>query len=459
MYVKVDRNDLIGGISTAMRAVGSGKITPISACLLFEVAADGVKLTSNNLEMSIETATITATPTMEQEPGKVAIDARMFSDIVRNMPDGDIEICADDKNLVLIKSGKSEFKVLGMNAEEFPAIQEITPTGSFMINCSSLRGMIKQTIFCVSGDTSKPVFTGALMRVSSNKPTEGASEAGEVVAGQADEHNGIVEMCTLDGFRVSHIQFPTNYEDDDFSIVIPSRTLANIEKLLPNTKDARATIYFDNRKVWFFIDGHRIMSSLIDGDFFNYTTAFSREASSKAVVSRSELLGALERSTLIGERKDPVTLSITSDEMAISSRTEVGTMFEEIVVDGEGDNLTISFNPRYLVDFLKVTTTEYVEMDFAGNLSPCIIRPFGEDENQGKKKAPKVVKKDNTDDSSNEAENAKQDEVARGESKYLVLPLRLSGGAAVTKSNSKADTSAKSASKASTGDDSEQRAA
>jgi len=464
MFVKVERKNLLDSINTASKAVGVGKTQPIVSCLLMEVGDDGVKLTSNNLEMSIETATIPAIPSMEQIAGKIAIDARMFSDIVRSLPEGEIEISSNDKLITLIKSGKSEFKVLGMNPEDFPSIKEITPTGSFMIDCSALHNMIRKTIFCVSQDTSKPVLTGALMKVSGGRSTDGGdSEANEVAtetsaghpiatsegqtAGEPVEQSseqtnepigGIVEMCTVDGFRVSHIQSPTDYDGDDFTIVIPGRTLAEIGKMLSTAKDSRASIYFDNRKVWFFFDGIKVMSSLIDGEFINYTNFFSVESTSRVRVDRIEFLGAIERATLLGERKPPIVLDIGDYAMSISARTELGSMNEEVVIESQGQGMAISFNPRFLADFLKVTSTEYVDMNFSGKLSPCIIHPVNDDLDIDTADA---IANDSTnvEADSEKTKKAKSDKRSKdiAENKYLLLPLRLNGAAAATKSGPK----------------------
>jgi len=397
MFVKIEKNELLNGISTAMRAVSFSKNQPILGCLLMEVSNDGVKLIGNNLEMSIETAKIATNPSMDQVAGKIALDAKVFSDIVRSLPDGEIQISTDAKHLVVIKSGKSEFKILGVNPKDFPEIKNITPAGSFVIENATLRDMIRKTIFCVSQDNAKPVLMGALVRVSGGQSIEGADEQADDVSDEksAKQLGGIVEMCTVDGFRISHIQSKIDYDGNDISIIIPGKTLSEISKMLPTAKNSKVTVYFDNKRIWLFFEGTKVMSRLIDGEFINFENMFGIESTSLARVDRAELLSAIERATLIGERKTPVVLNVDDSFIYISSRTEMGSMDEEVAIDSQGAKIIICFNPTYLADFLKSTNADQVEMSFASPLSPCIIRPVDDDN-----------------------------------SKYLVLPLRINNATA-----------------------------
>ena len=358
MFVRIEKADLLAGISTAMRAVGTGQSQPILSCFLMDAGEDGVQLTSNNLEMSIQTSTIPCNPSMDQVAGQVALEARVFADIIKSLPSGEVEISVDDKYHTTIKSGKSKFSIPGLDPKDFPINSDIEPVGSFTIDSALFRNMVRQTIFCVAQDFTKLVLTGELFKVS---------------AGQ-------IELCAVDGFRIAFSQGKTDYDGEDFSIVIPGKTLSEIAKLLPTGKDAKITMSFDDKKIWFGFEGAKVMSRLLDGAFVDYGRMLAVNNENCIIVNRVDLLGALERATLIGERKTPVNLDIADGSMKISSRTELGKMDEEISVECMGDKLAICFNPGFLMDTLKAITADKVEMSFSGQVKPCIIRAEGDED-------------------------------------------------------------------------------
>ena len=391
MFVRIEKLDLLDGITTAIRATGLGQNQPILKCLLMEVSDMGVRITGNNLDLSIQTKPIPVIASMDKVNGKIALDARVLEGIAKALPVGEVTISADDKHLVVIRggNGKSEFKLVGSNPEEFPAIDETgKPAGSFSINSGILRRMIRQTIFCTSKDTTKPVLMGAYVKAS----------------------NGKVEMCAVDGFRIAHVHHATDYDGDDFNVVIPYKTLVELVRFLPAEKVVKsakptktagnadtnpthteaapadtatiATMYFNDKKVRFFIEGTKIMSSLISGEFINYENMFTSSqgtADDAVKVNRAELLGAIERATLIGERKHPISLVLNGNILRIASRTALGSMDEDVAIESNGKEMAIGFNPVYLVEYLKAVGGEQVEMSFTGSLKPSTMRAVGDE--------------------------------------------------------------------------------
>lgn len=369
MNLSVNKSDLLNSISTAIRATTTSTTQPIFACLLLTANEDGIQLTGNNLELCIQTNPIPVEAL--GEPGSVALDAKLFHEIVKKLPDGDVKIVVDEKNIAVIKSGKREFKIFGENAEEFPAMLEVQSKNRFTTKAAVLRNMIRQTLFTVSLDMSKPAMTGELMEVADGK----------------------INLVACDGFRIAYRYGDTETDGDSFKVVVPGKTLREIMRLLPPHEDSEIVMHFTERKILFELDNCRISSQLIEGQFIDYQKPLNVETKTTAKLNRAEFLSSLECAQLIAfenNKKTPVKLVIADDIITITANAERGTLHEETQASIEGDNLTIAFNPRLLIDALKVIDDNEVQIHFSGDKSPCVICPIDE-----------------------------------GNYKYLVLPLRL----------------------------------
>jgi len=352
MFVRIEKSELQNGINMVLRAVGSTLTQPILSCLLFEITDNGVRLTGNNLELCIQTAIIPANPGLDLVEGKVALDAKLLSGVINSLPVGEIEIEVNENFFATIKSGKSKFNIAGLSPENFPDVDSFTPTESFTISSKILRDMVRQTIFCTSQDTSKMVLCGEYIRVSKNR----------------------IEMCAIDGFRIAHSEMEIEYDNDGFNMVIPSKTLHEMTRLLPANKDIEVTMSFNNRRVWLSFEDAKVYSQLIEGNFPDYDKTFAVAQTLSAKINRLDLLGGIERASLIGDRRTHVKLELEGGSMKISSNTQLGSMNEELDIETDGGNLAIGFNPVYIMDALKAIGDDQIEMSFSGQLSPCIIR-------------------------------------------------------------------------------------
>jgi len=364
-----DKNLLVDGINTVSRAVTGRASQPILECCLLYAADSGFRLTANDMEMAIETKSIEAEVI---ESGAVALDSRVFFDIVRRLPGDNVEIYADDKNLTVIKSGKSEFKVLGMAAEEFPALPEVEKEQSYNLPSAELKDMIRQTIFSVSQDVSKPVLCGELLEVDDK----------------------CAKLVSVDGFRISLRKHDYENNGADVKVVIPGKTLSEIGKILPADEESTTSFYVTQKHILFDLENCIVVSRLLDGEFIKYDNMFTKETETFVNIDRRDLLNCIERATLISRdsKKSPVKLKLTEGRLEVTSNTEMGASYEEIGVEQDGPDLEIAFNPRYLTDVLKVLDYERISMEFSGALSPCVIKVEGSEDY-----------------------------------KYLILPLRLRG--------------------------------
>jgi len=193
MFVRIEKVDLLNGINMAMRAVGGTSLTqPILKCMLFETVGEGVRLTGNNIDLCIQTALIPANPSVDRVDGAVALEARLFANVVESLPAGEIEISVNENLVTTLKCGKSKFDIAGLNPEIFPSINDFTPTESFTIGSKILRDMIRQTLFCVSQDKNRIALSGENIRVS----------------------DGRMEVCAADGYRMALSQADVAYSGE-----------------------------------------------------------------------------------------------------------------------------------------------------------------------------------------------------------------------------------------------------
>jgi len=351
MKFTCDKNVLINNINIVSKAVSSRTTLPILECILLCADKNGLKMTSNDLEMGIETSYMEAEVITE---GIIAIEARLFSEIIKRLPDNSwVIIETMEDNLVLIKCGKSEFKIMGLSGEEFPVIPNVERNNEYKINAPMLRDMIRQTIFAVSMDESKPVLTGELFEIDENS----------------------LKLVAVDGFRVAFRSLTLDSDNPDISVVVPGKTLNEISKILPTDDEATVSVCFTDKHMLIQMDECIVVSRLLDGEFLKYRQILEADTSTSVKIDPAEFLKSLERASLISKetKKNPVKLDIERDIIKISSNTETGTSYDELAVETEGEGLSIAFNPKYLIDALKSIDEEATYMHFTTALSPCII--------------------------------------------------------------------------------------
>lgn len=357
MIIKCNKEILLNNINIVLKSVASRTTLPILECILLIADKEGFRLLSNDLELGIETSNIDSEIL---EKGSVALEAKIFYDIIKNMPEEEILIQCDEKNVTTIKSGKTEFKILGLNGEEFPKINLIEKEQKYTILSHTLKNMIKQTKFSVSTDESKPTLTGELIEIK----------------------NGNFNIVAIDGFRVSFRKVTLN-SNENIEAIVPAKTLNEIIKILPDKEDSFVNIYFNENNIMFELDSCIIVSRLLEGEFIKYEQIFTNDYNTKIEINKTNFLNSLERASLISKdnKKIPVKLEIKKAEtLIITSNTEFGTSYDEIKIDMEGEELTIGFNPRYFIEALKVIEDEIITIQFISPLSPCIIKSIEKDD-------------------------------------------------------------------------------
>ena len=353
MHIVCSKEKLIKNTNLALRAVSQRTTLPILECILLE-ANTLFKITGNDLEMAVETSPIEATII---EEGSTAINAKIFFDIIRKLPDEDIIIKVEKERTVYIKSGKVEFKIMAHSPDEFPTLPAIEKLKSYAVNSKNLKNMIRQTIFSVSNSDDKPQLTGGLLEIEDNNLT----------------------IVAVDSFRISLRKEELIEKGENLSVIVPGKTLNEVSKILPN--DENINLYFDEKHIIFEMKEGFIVSRLLEGEFLRYKQVLEQEHSTSIFVNQKDILNSLERSTLITSdlKRNPVTLSIDKNKMIITSQAETGNLYDELEIQVQGKPLEISFNPKYLIDAIKVIELETIKILFNTNKSPCIIMASGVD--------------------------------------------------------------------------------
>lgn len=356
MRIECSKNLLIQGINIVMKAVNNKTTLPILECILLIADRDGFRLMSNDLELSIETANIDCDVF---DLGKVAVDARIFSNIIKSMSGDMISIETDDSFLTVIKSDRSEFKIPGQDGAEFPMPPVIEKEKSLSIKNNEFKNMIKKTVFSVSTEAIRPVLTGEFMEIEGK----------------------YLNVVAIDGHRISHRRTILDNFDDYVEFVVPAKTLNEITRI-GSDNDNLINIYFNDRHIVFKMEECTIVSRLLEGEYLDYKANFKTEFKTIIKVNRDMLLSSLERSLLISKdnKSTPVKISVENDTMNINAVTELGQVFDEIPVHSEGENIVIYFNPKYLIDIVRAVDEEEVSMYFIGGpLAPCIIKNDNDD--------------------------------------------------------------------------------
>ncbi len=355
MKFKCQQNILSNAINMVSKAVSSKTTLPILSGLFFEATNGSLKLIGNDLSLSIET-TVEATII---ETGSIVIPARLFSELIRKLPNEEITFNINENHVVEITCGDSNFKIVGLPGNEYPELPNMDQENSFLIDKELFANMIRQTSFAISQDESRPILTGALLEIE----------------------NGKFNMVAIDGFRMA-IKKAIIKTDLNKKAVVPGRTLNEINKLLSqNDSKGDLRISFDDKQVLFSTGDLKVYSRLLAGEFINYNQILPTEHKSVAITSTDSFLTAIDRSFLMARENKNVAIKfeVKDDFIKITSNSEMGSSVEKVHIKLEGQDLEIGFNPKYLIDALKIVDSEDIKIEFVNNVSPCIIKPMDND--------------------------------------------------------------------------------
>ena len=317
---------------------------------LIDASANEIKLTANDMELGIET--VIEGEIIER--GIIALDAKFFSEIVRKLPDNEVVIESDDSFQTIITCEKAKFTIAGKSGEDFSYLPYIEKNESISISQFTLKDVVRQTIFSIADNDTNKLMTGELFEINENR----------------------LRVVSLDGHRISirNIELKENYSP--LKVVVPGKTLQEISKILTGEAEDMVDIYFADNHILFEFDQTKVVSRLIEGEYFHIDQMLSSDYDTKVKVNKREFLSCIDRATLLireGDKK-PIILNIQDGSLQLKINSFAGSMNEELEIDKEGKDLLIGFNPRFFIDALRAIDEEEVTLYMVNPKAPCFIK-------------------------------------------------------------------------------------
>ena len=341
---------LSNAVAVTSRAVAAKSSIPAMEGILVE-AGDKLRLTGYNLETGIQ-ATV---PAEIKETGSLVLSARLFGEIVRKMPD-DIVVFSSNGYLVNIKCGLSEFNIVGTDPEEFPELPNVDGQNGLTLSQPTMRSMISQTLFAVSTNESRPIHTGSLFDVAETEMT----------------------VVSVDGYRLALRRETVQREagkGGSFTFVVPGAALSEVEKICSG--EGNITITQGHRHIIFQAGDIMLVCRRLEGEFLPYKNAIPRNNTIKVEVETRALAASIDRvSLIISEKlKSPLRCVFGDGMVSITTKTAIGDAADRCPIKGDGENLEIGFNNKYLMDALKNAPADKLRLEFTSGVAPCVILP------------------------------------------------------------------------------------
>lgn len=350
MKIICSKSELLKKISIVIKAVPAKTTMPVLECILIRAEGGEIRFTANDMELGIETVV----EGVILEVGQAALEAKLFSDIVRKLPEADVSIEADAAGKAVISCEKAIFRITGRDADEFSAIPVVEKEHPVTVSQFSLREAIQQTIFSIAPNDTNKMMAGELFEIEGDR----------------------WKIVSLDGHRISIRQITLRESYDPVKVIVPGKTLGEIAKILTGDAQDDVFMYFTKNHVMFEFDKTTVVSRLIEGNYFRIDQMLTTDYLTKVMISKRELLDCIDRATLLVKESDkkPIIMDIKEDSMELKIDSQIGSMDEEIAIEKEGRDMMIGFNPRYLIDALRVIDDETVGLYFVNTKAPCFIR-------------------------------------------------------------------------------------
>ena len=350
MKLICSKSNLLHGVNIVSKAVPTRTTMAILECILIDASANEIKLTANDMELGIETKIEGEIA----ERGVIALDAKIFSEIVRKLPDSDVTIETDASFKTTITCEKAKFNIVGKSGDDFSYIPYIERNEPIVMSQFTLKEVIRQTIFSIADNDNNKLMTGELFEIEEND----------------------LMVVSLDGHRISirNIELKNNYSHK--KVVVPGKTLQEVSKILPGSAEDEVSIFLTDNHIVFEFENTTVVSRLIEGEYFKIEQMLSSDYETKVKINKRELLDCIDRATLLvkeGDKK-PIIMNITDDAMELKINSFIGSMNEDIDIAKEGKDILIGFNPKFFIDALRVIDEEEVTLYMVNPKAPCFIK-------------------------------------------------------------------------------------
>ena len=354
MKLVCSKSKLLSGVQIVSKAVPNKTTMSILECILIDATGNEIKLIANDMELGIET--IIEGEIVER--GQIALDAKIFLEIMRKLPDNDVTIVTDSSYKTNITCEKAKFTIIGKSGEDFSYLPSIERIDSIVISQFTLKEVVRQTIFSIADNDNNKLMTGELFEINGDT----------------------LKVVSLDGHRISirKIELKDNYPSR--KVVVPGKTFNEVSEILSGDADKDVSIFFTGKHIVFEFDNTTVVSRLIEGEYFKIDQMLSSDYETKVTINKKELLECIDRATLLvkeGDKK-PIIINITDGMMELKINSTVGSMNEEIDITKQGKDLMIGFNPKFMIDALKVIDDEEIDMYLVNPKAPCFIRDVKE---------------------------------------------------------------------------------
>ncbi len=351
MKFSCEKSLLQSAISTASRTAAVKSAIPALEGLLIEAMSDKISITGYDLKTGIKTSI----PADIAETGNIVVNSRLFGEIIRKLADDVVNIDVDENLMVRISCGMSEFNIIGISAEDYPDLPSVDYQNAVFIAESTLKGMISQTIFAVSDNEARPIHTGALFEIDSDSLT----------------------MVAVDGYRLAlRKESISSAETDIKSFVVPGTALSEVEKIAGDG-DEVIKITVGSKHIMFVIGTTVLITRRLEGEFLNYRNTIPQTSKYEISADRRDIITAVDRvSLIISDRvRTPVRFTFGLNNLKVRTATPLGRANDECAVQGDGEELEIGFNSKYILDALKAAPADKIKINLSSGVSPCIIVP------------------------------------------------------------------------------------
>lgn len=350
MKIKCQKTDLLNSVNIALKAVSTKTSMAILECLVIDASDLGIKIVSNDMELGIETFVKGDI----YENGAVAINAKVFSEIVRKLPDNEVTIETNEVFTTYIQCEKAKFNIVGNSSEEFPYLPKIEKNDAVILSQYTLKEIIRQTVFSISDNENNKIMTGELFDI---KDTQ-------------------LKVVSLDGHRISIRSIELNNSYPETKVIVPGKTLNEVSKILSGEISDEVRLYITEKHILFEFGETVVLSRLIEGEYFKIDQMLSSDYDTRLTINKKEFLSCIDRATLLVKEseKKPIIINITDHNLELKINSTIGSMDEQIDIRKEGKDILIGFNPKFLMDALRVIDDEEVDIYFINPKAPCFIK-------------------------------------------------------------------------------------
>lgn len=349
MKFAVTKEALLDGLQRIQNVVSTRSTLPVLTNALLETTETGLRLTTTDLEVAVRCEIVAQV----EKPGATTLPARRLAAIVRELPASEITIETDSKNISTLRCGSSFFKIFGLAKEEFPVFPSFQDAKTHSIKQSELKDGLRKTAYAISVDETRYVLNGILFAFKENKLT----------------------LVATDGRRLalfdSDLEFPRSHERD---FIVPTKAVTELQRLLG--EDGEVQISVAENLVSFELNGAQLASKLVEGNYPNYRQVIPGEAKERITLEREAFLNSVRRVSLLSsEKTSSVRLNFSKNNLDITANTpEVGEASESLAVAYRGRDISIAFNPEFLMDPLRNLTNDEVHIELIDEMSPGVLK-------------------------------------------------------------------------------------